>query len=222
MCPLKDMGRWNCSSANVSTSPLQSLLKGKWKPEAARTPSPSAHSGHAGVVVMGSGSPKLSASLTNWIKLHWWNTSCIPLWPPCSAGFGRNSKLIIPVLFGGAEGEPAGLSRGGSSGWSRAGMSTASARREQQHLLPPDDTDLTAMSPSMPRGNELWFKPLEVFLLGLSLTALFLFYLLDFKFSFRHRNVWVPCQQRRDLCAVQIIVCLCLAQNPGYNIFFTS
>lgn len=57
------------------------------------------------------------------------------------------------------------------------GASRASARREQQHLLPPDDTHLTVISPSMPRGNELWFKTLEVFLLRLSLTAFFYFIL---------------------------------------------
>lgn len=99
MCPLKDMERWNGSSANISTSPLESYWKAN---EKQRLPEPHLtvpNLASAGMVVMASGSPKPSAALTNWIKLHWWKTSCIPLWTPRSAGLGRNSRLIIPVLW---------------------------------------------------------------------------------------------------------------------------
>lgn len=48
------------------------------------------------------------------------------------------------------------------------GASRVSAHREEKHLLPSNDTYMTVISQFMPRGNELWFKPLEVFLLGLS------------------------------------------------------
>lgn len=221
MCPLKDLKRWNCSSTNISTFPLQSYWKAN---ENQRLPE-----AHLTVPNFGQ---CLWSDQAHPNPLHPWQIelSCtdgrqaasIPLWTPRSAGLGRNSRLIIPVVWSRGRARR-GWAEVGAQAGAGGGTGTASARREQQHLLPPDDTYLTAISTSMPRGNELCFKPLEVFLLGLSLTAFFiLFYLLDFKFSFRHRNVWVPCQQRRDLCAVQIIVCLCLAQNPSYNIFLTN
>lgn len=78
--------------------PITVPLRGKWKPEAARAHLWVPNLGSAGLVVTGSGSPEASALLTNWIKLHWWKTSCIPLWTPRFAGLGRNSRLIIPVL----------------------------------------------------------------------------------------------------------------------------
>lgn len=138
MCPLKDMEWWNCSSANISSSPFQSYWKAN---EKQRLPEPhvTVHSlASAGMVLIRSGSPKPSASLTNWIKLHWWKTSFIPLWTPRSAGLGRNSRLIMLVLWS--------WDRGGCSGWSRRGDEHGLARREQQHLLPPDDTYLTLIS----------------------------------------------------------------------------
>lgn len=164
--------------------PIRVILEGKWGAEAARAPSqcpiwPEPHLtvpnlASAGMVLITSGSPNPSAALTNWIKLHWWKTSRIPLWTPRSAGLGRNSRLIIPVLWSWGRAWW-GWAEVGAQPGAGGGTSTASARREQQHLLPPDDTYLTVISPSLPRGNELWFKPLEVFLLGLSLTAFFYF-----------------------------------------------
>lgn len=44
---------------------------------------------------------------------------------------------------------------------------------EEQHLLPPNDTCVTAISRAVPRGNELCFKPLEVFLWGPSYSLFF-------------------------------------------------
>lgn len=60
--------------------PIRVILKGKRKAGAATTPSHSASAkfGDVGVVVTGSGSPTASASPTNWIKLRWWKTSCMP------------------------------------------------------------------------------------------------------------------------------------------------
>lgn len=205
--------------------PITVPLKGKWKPEAARAHLWVPSLGSAGLVVMGSGSPKASASLTNWIKLRWWKTSCIPLWTPRSAGLGRNSRLIIPVLcvvwsWGrgsrAEQGWVLGLEQGGGRARPRTQGAAASAacrwHRSDSYL------------PLHAKRKWAVVQTTGGFPFGtLSHSSFFiLFYLLDFKFSLRHRNVWVPCQQRRDLCAVQIIVCLCLAQNPSYNIFLTN
>lgn len=221
MFPLKDMEWWNCSSINISTSPLQSYWKAN---EKQRLPEPrlTVHNlASARMVVIGSGSPKPSAALTNWIKLHWWKTSCIPLWTPRSAGLGRNSRLIIPVLCtawswgrGQAEvGAQAGAGQGGEQGLGTQGAAASAASRWH-----------TSDSYLPVHAKRKWavVQTAGGFPFGALSHSFFLFYLLDFKFSFRLRNVWVPCQQRRDLCAVQIIVCLCLAQNPSYNIFLTN
>lgn len=149
MCPLKDMEWWNCSSANISTSPFQSYWKAD---EKQRLPEPhvTVHSlASARMVVITSGSPKPSASLTNWIKLHWWKTSFIPLWTPRSAGLGRDSRLIMPVLWSEREvGAQAGAG-GGTSAASHAGSSSICCLQM---------THIWHLSPAMPRGNELWFK----------------------------------------------------------------
>lgn len=115
-------------------------------------------------------------------------------------------------------------SRGGCSGWSRAGGWAGPRHAGSSSICCLQMTHIWQLSPrpcqeEMSCGSNRWR-----FSFWGSLSQLFfiLFYLLDFKFSFRLRNVWVPCQQRRDLCAVQIIVCLCLAQNPSYNIFLTN
>lgn len=225
MSPLKDMEWWNCSSTNISTSPLQSYWKANEEqrlPEARLT----VHNlASAGMVVITSGSPKPSAALTNWIKLHWWETSCIPLWTPCSAGLGRNSRLIIPVpciswSWGRAKQGQAEVGAQAGAGQGRAEPRHAGS----SSICCLQMTHIWQLSPrpcqeEMSCGSNRWR-----FSFWGSLSQLFfiLFYLLDFKFSFRLRNVWVPCQQRRDLCSVQIIVCLCLAQNPSYNIFLTN
>lgn len=173
MCPLKDIERWNRSSANISTSPLESNWKAN---EKQRLPEPHLtvpSLASAGMVVMASGSPKPSAALTNWIKLHWWKTSCIPLWTPRSAGLGRNSRLIIPVLWSWGRARR-GWAEVGAGGRDEHGLGTQGAAASAASRWHISDSYL---SPSMPRGNELWFKPLEVFLLGLTLTAFFYFIL---------------------------------------------
>lgn len=59
---------------------IRVIVKGKWKTGVATTLFTVIvqNLANVGIAVTWSGSPKPSASLTNWIKLHWWKTSCMP------------------------------------------------------------------------------------------------------------------------------------------------
>lgn len=173
MSPEKDTEQWNCSSADISsTSPLGSYWKAN---EKQGLPQPYLTAlvqnlADVRIAVTRLGSPKPSASLTNWIKLRWWKTSCVPPPPPLRhhttlslAGISgslspRRALRVADVKL--TEAEQRWVHRLEQGG----GTSRASARREEQYLLPPNDTYMTVISQFMPRGNELWFKPLEVFL----------------------------------------------------------
>lgn len=133
-----------------------------------------------------------------WLMLGWWwpdwappnhlhpwqielsctdgrQAACPPLGTTL-AELGRDFRVVVSVQCVACSWcQTSGDGRGGC-----AGQGT-SARREQRRLLPPNDTYMTVISQFMPRGNELWFKPLEVFLLGLSHS--FFYFILSPRFQ---------------------------------------
>lgn len=171
-----DMGQWSCSSASISPIPPPPNplpLTGRWK----------------------IGDPVLS-------QLHL--TALLQNWADAGMGSAEFPHCWQAELSS-TDGRWAACPHAGTtlhSAWQEFGwvLSPAAGQAEEQGLVwggaasaTSNDTCVTAISHTVPRGNELCFKPLEVFLWGPSYS--FFFPLLDFKCSFRHRNVWVFRQQ---------------------------
>lgn len=186
-----DMGQWSCSSASISPTPPTPIplpLMGRWK------------IGDPGLPQLHPTAPlqnRADAGMGSAERLHRWQaelsstdgrraacphagTTLRSAWQEFGVGF-------VPGRW---------ASRGAGLGVGRSSICYLQRTRVWQPSPAPCQEEMSCVS------NHWRFS------FGDPLTA-FSFPLLDFKCSFRHRNVWVPRQQRWDLCVAQIIVCLC-------------